>query len=119
MDELLGLLEKEAAAGRTVLYGTIMRRFGLARGKYGDVGNVLGIVSEYTQATDGIWLSAIVVTKTDYPVAGFLGLNDIPDELYREGNYQRPLSDKEKGFIRGEQQRVFDWAKKRKGAPPP
>jgi hypothetical protein len=120
LDKLREGIEHAAARERLVTYGELMDRYGLSHAKYGDIGTVLGIVSEYTWVCDGIWLSAIVVTsdslsedqKTGYPGGGFLGLNETPDEVARDGDYGRRLSEKEKQFIRAEQQRVFEWAKK-------
>src|SRR5580693_4158884 len=86
-DDLRGDLESAAEESRLVTYGELMDRYGLSHAKHGSIGTVLGIVSEYTWACDGIWLSAIVVTNeslsedgaTGYPGGGFLGLNETPD----------------------------------------
>jgi len=100
-----------AVERRTVTYGRLMARFGLARGDSGRT--VVGMLSEvdkleYERGAPGF--AAIVVRKdTGYPGGGFFCWDDVPTELRRpKEKCQDPkLSDAEKAYIRQQQERIW------------
>jgi hypothetical protein len=82
------------------------------------IGDVVGVISEWTWERWGVYLSAIVVHKnTSYPGGGFFGLPGIPAKLARDeaGWTDQRLTADEKIFFRNCQRAVFAWAKRRKG----
>ena len=81
------------------------------------IGDVVGLISEWTREKWGIYLSAIVVHKNaPYPGGGFFGLPAIPARFARsEVDWaDQTLTEEEKSFIRDRQQEVFAWATRRK-----
>ena len=114
-----------ARNGNTINYKELMKEFGIPRGnpKPGiGIGHVVGIISDYEFAKHRPRLSAIVVRKYSEcticpkgnPGLGFFSLDGIPSELkLNENEYKkpRPLSNKEKEFVRDEQIKVWEYWK--------
>jgi hypothetical protein len=119
--DVVRLIWESAKRGRTITYGEIMRKCHVPRGqpvRNGKaIGDVVGLISEWTRERWGVYLSAIVVHKnTSYPGGGFFGLPEIPAKLARDeaGWTDQRLTADEKLFLRNCQREVFAWAKRRK-----
>jgi hypothetical protein len=117
-DDVLLLLIRAAQKERTVGYGPIMRACGIPRGQAVDngkaIGNIVGVISEWTFERWGVYLSSIVVHKdTGYPGGGFFGLPGMPSRFRRDSSRwtDQALSADEKAFIDKRQEDVFKWAK--------
>lgn len=102
-----------ASARRTITYGELMTRFGLARGEAGRT--VVGVLSEvdrseYEKGAPGF--AAIVVRKdTGFPGGGYFCWDDLPPELRRppEKCKDPKLSSVEKKYIREQQERIWQY----------
>ena len=98
---------------RTVTYGHLMARFGLARGDSGKT--VVGMLSEidkHEYETGAPGFAALVVRKdTGYPGGGFFCWDDVPAALRRpKEKCQDPkLSIVEKAFIREQQVKIWGY----------
>jgi len=107
-----------AKKGSTINYKAIYQPLGIARGGHPNakstIGNIVGDISKSEYSNKRPLLSSIVVHKTDgYPAGNFFGLNGIPEQLQRdEKDYRKPLTSKEKEFVKEEQKRVWDYWKK-------
>lgn len=118
LDEMRKELINAAISRRTVTYGYLMRKFGMARGS--SLGNtVVGALAEIDQQeyADGApGFAAIVVRKdTGYPGGGFFCWDGVPPELRRaksEGN-NPILSEAEKKYIDREREKIWDYYKRR------
>ncbi|MGA2664019.1 MAG: hypothetical protein ABSF83_03660 [Nitrososphaerales archaeon] len=119
-DDVRAELVRAALERRTVTYGHLMARFGLARGDEAGktVVGVLGEIdrAEYVSGAPGF--APIVVRKdTGYPGGGFFCWEDIPADLRRpkERGNDPKLSQAEKEFVRGQQERVWSYYRDREG----
>jgi hypothetical protein len=118
--DVIRLVWESARLGRPITYGEIMRKCHVPRGqpvRNGKaIGDVVGLISEWTWERWGVYLSAIVVHKNSaYPGGGFFGLPGIPAKLARDeaGWADQRLTADEKIFLRSSQREVFAWAKRR------
>jgi hypothetical protein len=102
-----------ALARKTVTYGELMVKFGLARGESGKtVVGVLGDVDRRESGMGAPGFAAIVVRKdTGYPGGGFFCWDDVPSELRRTPDKcQDPkLSQAEKAYVREQQVKIWDY----------
>ncbi len=113
-DDVRRELLRAAASGRTVTYGSLMRRFRISRGAPGGKG-IVGVISEidrYEAQRKAPGFAAIVVRKdTGYPGGGFFCWDDISAALRRpknEGSNPR-LSDAEKEYVRRLQEEIWSF----------
>lgn len=102
----------EAALNRkTITYGELMNRFGLARGESGKtVVGMLGQVDRLEYAKGAPGFAAIVVRKdTGYPGGGFFCWDDLPAQIRRppERSTEPKLSDPEKRYVREQQEKIW------------
>ncbi len=106
-------LLQAALARRTVTYGYLMNRFGLARGGIGEsVVEVLGEIDEGESLASAPGFAAIVVRRdTGYPGGGFFCWEGIPDHLRRpkERSNDARLSLMEKGYVKEQQERIWTY----------
>ena len=104
-------LLKAARDRRTVTYGHLMSKFGLARGDTGEtVVGVLGEIDRQESLAGAPGFAALVVRKdTGYPGGGFFCWEGIPDELRRPAERgQNPrLTADEKRYVRAQQETVW------------
>ena len=113
VDEIRKVLHDAAMNHRTITYGELMGRFGLARGDSGRT--VIGMLSEVDKgeiSAKAPGFAAIVVRKdTGYPGGGFFCWDDVPPELRRprERCSDPKLSQVEKSYVRKQQQRVWEY----------
>jgi hypothetical protein len=117
--DVIRLMLKSASRGRTLTYGEIMRKCRIPRGqpvRNGKaIGDVVGLISEWTRKEWGIYLSAIEVHKnTSYPGGGFFGLPGIPARFARDEAAwaDQGLTLDEKAFLKRRREDVFAWAKR-------
>jgi hypothetical protein len=110
-----------ASNRRTITYGELMARFGLARGATGNtVVGMLGDVDRLEAALGAPGFAAIVVRKdTGYPGGGFFCWDDVPRELRRtpEKCKDPRLSHAEKAYVRQLQEKIWAYygAREREG----
>lgn len=108
-DELL----RAALARKTVTYGYLMNKFGLARGSSGET--VVGVLDEIDRAESRAGapgFAAIVVRKdTGFPGGGFFCWAGLPAELRRppERSNDSRLSLPEKEYVRRQQERIWTY----------
>jgi hypothetical protein len=114
-DETLRQELLAAALGRrTVTYGYLMRKFDVSRGSQAGK-TVVGMLDEidrgeHQRGAPGF--AALVVRKdTGFPGGGFFCWEGTPPELKRpwERGRDPKLSDAEKEYIRGEQERIWTY----------
>ncbi len=98
---------------RTVTYGQLMARFGLARGDSGrTVVGMLGEVDRHEYESGAPGFAAIVVRKdTGYPGGGFFCWDDLPVALRRpKEKCQDPkLSQAEKDYVKEQQEKIWGY----------
>ncbi len=103
-------LLKAAVEGRTVTYGSLIKKFGLSRGR-GIVG-VIGEIDGEEAGRRAPGFAAIVVRKdTGYPGGGFFCWDGLPSALRRprrEATNPR-LSEDEKGYVRRLQEEIWSF----------
>lgn len=110
-EEMREVLLSAAMARKTVTYGELMVRFGLARGEFGRT--VVGMLSDVDRRESGAGapgFAAIVVRKdTGFPGGGFFCWDDVPPEVRRPPDKcQDPkLSEAEKNYVRGLQENIW------------
>lgn len=111
VEEIRKTLLDAASNRRTVTYGELMARFGLARGESGKtVVGMLGEVDRVEHGAGAPGFAAIVVRKdTGYPGGGFFCWDDIPAEIRRppERCNDPKLSHAEKAYIRRLQENIW------------
>jgi len=111
VEEIRRALLDAASNRRTVTYGELMGRFGLARGDSGKtVVGMLGEVDRAENRAGAPGFAAIVVRKdTGYPGGGFFCWDDVPVEIRRppERCNDPKLSHAERAYIRKQQERIW------------
>ncbi len=114
-DEMRRELLRAALARRTVTYGYLMARFGLARGSEGrTVVGVLGEIDRAESLAGAPGFAAIVVRKdTGYPGGGFFCWEGLPADLRRPGERANDpiLTQKEREYARQQQERIWAYYK--------
>lgn len=108
-------LLRAACRGETVTYGTLMRRFGLSRGKA--LTGMIAKVDRREYACGAPGFAAIIVRKdTGYPGGGYFCDDSLPPKLRRPGSRASDprLSEGERSHI--SRQRAEIWGYYRRGA---
>ena len=110
-------LLRAARGGETVTYGTLMRRFGLSRGKV--LTGMIAAVDRKEYASSAPGFAAIIVRKdTGYPGGGYFCDTSLPRRLRRpksRGNDPR-LSAAERNNIRRKQEEIWAYYEARPSA---
>ena len=110
-DQMRAELVKTALARRTITYGELMSRFGLARGAEGEtVVGVLGQIDKAEALARAPGFAAIVVRKdTGFPGGGFFCWEGLPPQLRRpnERSTDPRLSKEEMEYVKREQERIW------------
>lgn len=106
-------LLRAALERRTVTYGLLMLKFGFTRGGGGER-SVVAALSEIDRdeaRKGGPGFAALVVRKdTGFPGGGFFCWKDVPPEIRRSdaGSQNPRLSEKEKEYVRGQQEAIWN-----------
>ena len=120
-DEMREVLLSAALARRTVTYGYLMGRFGLARGSEGrSVVAVLGEIDAAEALAGAPGFAALVVRKdTGYPGGGFFCWEGLPASLRRPSERANDpnLSTGEMRYVRGQQERIWAYYREHAGGP--
>jgi len=110
-------LLEAARRGRTVTYGELMNRFHLSRGRR--ISAAIDEVDRAEHLKGAPGFAAIVVRKdTGYPGGGYFCDDDLPASLRRPASRSTDprLSAEEKGHVRGQQRRIWEYYRRRKAA---
>jgi len=104
------MLARVAAAGGTVTYGELMRKYRVPRGRR--LSMLIGELDRREYAKGAPGFAAIIVRKdTGLPGGGFFCDTGLPPTLRRgtEGRSNPRLSPEERAYVKDQQKKIWDY----------